>query len=252
MDRPGSARRRHRRIAVIAALALLVPFTGGCTAGREPAARVGAEAPAAASLDEDSLFLVRWVGGERRSEMFEEFLRKYPDSPHAAESLRFEAAVHAFQARALEGERREALVGELHRLFEGGAGVPERALEILGRIGAVEEMETILTALADGPDPVRCAAADALGWFGGIPREETFLVFGGAIRLVVSPPVPDPRATAALVDHLRRATDPLRPQALEAARWHRSPELRAAAPELPAPEAEGDGPGPGIYRLGSR
>ncbi len=191
-------------------VALLV--IAGCAGGVPPGAGPGPAEPAALSpsesrpasghaADGDAAFLLRWVRGERESLLFARYARDYPNSPHAAESLRFEAALRALAARELAGKSRSALLGALRDFVGGGDADPEaaaRALEVLGRLGAAEEMDTLLGALAAEDERVRAAAAVALSFFGEAPVEETFFVYGGRVRRILTPPRPDPRAREAL------------------------------------------------------
>ncbi len=154
-------------------------------------------------------FLRDWVRGEARYDYFA-FFHEHASDVHRADSEHFEVAVKALALRTAGSPAvRAALAKDLLRSYEADE-TPEavriRALHVLGRLAAPAALPLLVAASRALAPEIKATAIRGLGFFGDVPAEESFSVYGGRIRYVVLPAAPAARATEAL----REAAEALR------------------------------------------
>jgi len=151
-------------------------------------------------------FLVAWVKGSAKFDLFTEFHKKYPRSPHKRASEELEVAWRCLNLRDECGAgRATSLTKELLALYaaeDAPEGLQRRALHVLGRIRSPETLPLLCKVAGSATGDVRDAAIRSLGFFGQAPAMESFTVFGGKFWHVVLPPAPSEAATKTLVQVL--------------------------------------------------
>lgn len=148
-------------------------------------------------------FLLDWVRENARFDIAAGFHEKCPGSPHKRASEEYEVAVKCFFLRQSCGEERAGtLAVELLALYRAEITPEEtrrRILHVLGRLRSPEAVPWLVEAARRGTGELRDTGIGSLAFFGSVPAEESFSIFGGRIRSVVFPAAPEKAATEVLL-----------------------------------------------------
>jgi hypothetical protein len=175
----------------------------------------------AAAPVSDEAWVRGWLGGRTQApELMVGFHQQFGgSSPHAADSLSYEAATRV--RRLVDAPpTRDVLAAAALRVLvdpkEQRAAVA-RASDLLRWLGSPRVLDELVRASRSPVPPMtRFAALEALSGYGTDETRGGFLVYGGNLAQVVFPPRPDARATTALLSALSDPTQAVRNAALEA------------------------------------
>ncbi len=149
-------------------------------------------------------FLWDWVRGKAKFDLYTSF-HEWASDVHRRDTEQFEVGVKALTLREEQGAKRAALAGRLVAHWNTArldAAERERVIHVLGRLCAVEGLPLIIEQTKADSAELQVAAIRALGFFGNAPAKESYIVYGGRVRIVVLASNHSADATRALLDVL--------------------------------------------------
>ncbi len=162
----------------------------------------------------DGPWVSQWVRGDAPAPgMMKGFHSQFPASPHAEDSLAYEALRRTRQVVAGQGSSPAALRADAEKVLGNPKAGPEargRAAKVLGWLQAPETIPALERAATAG----ELNAVQALGFFGDRGARDGYLVFGGTPAFEQFDPRPEPAAARALLGLVHHANPEVRREAL--------------------------------------